>query len=307
MPFRRHILFLGVPGLAILAVAHPAAQQPTLKQVLERSAAYVERFHQQLSQIVSEETYVQSITNTSRYSNTLLARPTQQLRSDLILIKPADAGRFVELRDVYEVNGSPVRDRDARLEALLRAGAPTARTLRGGVDDPRGGAGIEAILTESARYNIGSVTRNINTPVMPLQFLDQSNQERFQFKHADKPRPVFTGAGHLAANDAGVFRVTTEMWTIEYRERGRNTIIRRPNGDPQPVRGRFWIDPSTGAVLISEMIADGGGVIATVTVSYQSEPLMGFLVPIEMRESYTRPGELITGHAVYGRFRLLKQ
>jgi hypothetical protein len=293
MPFRRHILFLGVPSLAILAVAQPAAQPPTLKQVLERSAAYVERFHQQLSQIVSEETYVQSITNTSRYSNTLLARPTQQLRSDLILIKPADAGRFVELRDVYEVNGSPVRDRGARLEALLR--------------DPRGGAGIEAILRESARYNIGSVTRNINTPVMPLQFLDKSNQERFQFKHVEKPRPVFTGAGHQAANDAGVFRVTTEMWTIEYRERGRNTIIRRPNGDPQPVRGRFWIDPSTGAVLISEMIADGGGVIATVTVSYQSEPLMGFLVPIEMRESYTRPGELITGQAVYGRFRLVKQ
>ena len=34
---------------------------------------------------------------------------------------------------------------------------------------------------------------------------------------------------------------------------------------------------------------------------------MGFMVPVEMRESYVRPGELITGHAVYGRFRLLKQ
>ena len=97
------------------------------------------------------------------------------------------------------------------------------------------------------------------------------------------------------------------MWTVEYRERGRHTIIRRPNGERLPVRGRFWIDPSTGAVLISEMIADGGGVIATVTVSYQSEPLMGFLVPIEMRESYVRSGERITGHAVYGRFRLSKQ
>jgi hypothetical protein len=73
------------------------------------------------------------------------------------------------------------------------------------------------------------------------------------------------------------------------------------------VKGRFWIDPTNGAVLISEMIADGGGVLATVTVSYQSEPLMGFLVPIEMRESYVRAGERITGHAVYGRFRLLKQ
>jgi len=34
---------------------------------------------------------------------------------------------------------------------------------------------------------------------------------------------------------------------------------------------------------------------------------MGFLVPVEMRESYERRDEVITGHAVYGRFRLLKQ
>ena len=86
----------------------------------ESAAAYVERFHQQLSQIVSEETYTQTIVNTARISNTLLAQPTQRLRSDLILVKPSAAERFVELRDVFEVNGSPVRDREARLESLLR-------------------------------------------------------------------------------------------------------------------------------------------------------------------------------------------
>lgn len=279
--------------MAVLAVAHPEAQQPSLKEVLDRAAAYVERFHQQLSQIVSEETYTQTVINTTRFTNTLAGQSTQRLRSDLVLIKPSPGERYVELRDVFEVNGSAIRDRAARLEPLLR--------------DPRGGVGIGAILRESARHNIGSVTRNINTPVMSLQFLDQANQQRFQFKHVDKPKPVFAGAQQDSTSETGVFRVTTEMWTIEYRERGRNTIIRRPNGDNLPVRGRFWIDPSSGAVLISEMIADGGGVLATITVSYQSEPLMGLLVPIEMRESYLRTGERITGHAVYGKFRLLKE
>ena len=278
--------------MAVLAVAHPAGQQPTLKGVLERTAAYVERFHQQLSQIVAEETYTQTVTDTSRVSTILLA-PTRRLRSDLVLVKPSASERFVELRDVFEVDGAAVRDREARLESLLH--------------NARGGARIDEIIKESARYNLGSITRNINTPVMPLQFLDKSNQDRFQFKHVEKSKPVFSDAHDQAANEAGVFRVTTEMWTIEYRERGRNTIIRRPNGENLPVHGRFWIDPSTGAVLISEMIADTGGVIATVTVSYQSEPLMGFLVPVEMRESYVRSEERITGHAVYGRFRLLKQ
>ena len=262
--------------------------------MLDRAAAYVTRFHQQLSQIVSEETYVQTIIDTSRFSNTPLAQqPPRRLRSDLIFLRSPESDRFIELRDVFEVDGSAVRDRQARLLALL--------------SDPRGGPQIAEILGESARYNIGSVTRNINTPLMQLQFLDKKNQSRFQFKHVEKPRPVFTDEREQAANAAGVFRVTTEMWTIEYRERARNTIIRRPDGDDQPVRGRFWIDPSPGAVLISEMIADGGGVNATVTVSYQSEPLMGFLVPVEMRELYVRGGERISGHAVYGRFRLLKQ
>ena len=60
---------------------------------------------------------------------------------------------------------APVRDREARLEQLLHAGAPTARTLRGGVEIRVAGR-IDEILKESARYNIGSITRNINTPVM---------------------------------------------------------------------------------------------------------------------------------------------
>ena len=93
------------------------------------------------------------------------------------------------------------------------------------------------------------------------------------------------------------------MWTIAYQERGRDTVIRRPNGGRLPAHGRFWINPSNGSVLISELIVDGGGVIATITVSYQSEPLMGFLVPVEMRETYIRGGERIAGRAEYGRFR----
>jgi len=140
---------------------------------------------------------------------------------------------------------------------------------------------------------------------MALQILDASRQRSFRFKHVAKAAPVFPHRQDAAANDAGVFRVTTEMWTIEYEERGRPTIIRRLDGSNLPARGRFWIDPSNGSVLISELIVDGGGVTATVTVSYQSEPLMGFLVPVEMRESYARSGERITGHAEYGRFRPL--
>lgn len=291
MPKRR-LTFAAALLLGIAAVARPAAQAPSLDAVLKLSAAYVEQFRKQLSEIVAEETYRQEIVNTGRIGMGVSGITARTLRSDLLLVRPPDADRHVELRDVFEVDGTVVRDRRPRLEALIV--------------DPAASMRIGEIIKESARYNIGSVQRTINTPLMALMFLDRSRQERFRFKHVDRPQPVFPDARDTAVNETPVFRVSTEMWAVEYQERRRDTIIKAPNGDDRPARGRFWIDPSNGSVLISELVIDGGGVIATVTVSYQSEPLMGFLVPVEMRESYVRNSELITGRAQYSRFRSIR-
>lgn len=291
MPKRR-LTFAAALLVGIAAVARPAAQAPSLDAVLKRAAEYVEKFRKQLSEIVAEETYRQEIVNTGRIGMGVRGITARTLRSDLLLIRPPDADRHVELRDVFEVDGAVVRDRRPRLEALIV--------------DPAASMRIGEIINESARYNIGSVQRTINTPLMALMFLDRSRQERFQFKHVERPQPVFPAARDTAINETPVFRVSTEMWAVEYQERRRDTIIRAPNGDDRPAHGRFWIDPSNGSVLISELVIDNGGVIATVTVSYQSEPLMGFLVPVEMRESYVRNSELITGRAQYSRFRSIR-
>ena len=71
-----------------------------------------------------------------------------------------------------------------------------------------------------------------------------------------------------------------------------------------PVRGRFWIEPATGRILMTELVARNRTLNAIIDVSFQSEPLLGVLVPIEMREEYKdRGGSHITGVAAYGRFR----
>jgi hypothetical protein len=280
--------------IVCLAGDRPGAQAPSLDEVLKRTAAYVADFHKQLSGIVAEETYRQDVALTARITNGAYAAPPRMLKSQLLLVKPAGADRYVELRDVFEVDGTRVHDGPVRLEALLRDRSASAD------------AQIGAIVAESARYNIGGITRTVNTPLLALQFLDAANQKRFRFKHVEKSKPVFGSAQDAAANDTPVFRVSTEMWTVEYQEKGPTTIIKRPDGRPQPAHGRFWINPNDGSVLISELIVDSGGVIATITVSYQTEPLMGFLVPIEMRESYIGRGERIGGHAKYGKFRQLR-
>ena len=79
---------------------------------------------------------------------------------------------WTELRDVFEVDGRPIRSRDDRLEHLLREPAG------------RASADVSTIIAESARFNIGDVDRNVNTPLFTLQFLEAANQARFRFKRS---------------------------------------------------------------------------------------------------------------------------
>lgn len=275
---------ISVAALVTTLMAGPTAQALSLNEVLKRAAAYVAGFHQRLSGIVSEETYRQYVDymKLNQFLSTTL-------RSDLPLIKPSDGDRYLGVRDVFEAGGGKVRERDARLENLL--------------DKPGADAHINAILQKSTSYNIGVVYRNINTPLTTLQFLQAANQPRFRFTRSETPAPVFTDSRDQDFNRTPTFRVTSEMWAVSYEERGRDTIIKQPNGRRLPARGRFWINPDDGSVLISELILDGGGVKTTMTVSYQTEPLMGFLVPLEMHESYVTRTERITGVAEYAKFR----
>ena len=102
------------------------------------------------------------------------------------------------------------------------------------------------------------------------------------------------------------FPQPTEVWVIDYQETASETIVR--TGDRHrrdfPMRGRFWIEPASGRVMMSEIVARNRALNATIDVSYQSEPLVGMFVPIEMREEYRDPsGTHITGNATYGHFR----
>jgi hypothetical protein len=285
--------------LVILAAAPPlrsaAAQDPSVNTVLARAAAYVASFQQQLSGIVAEETYVQEIKNSSNRSMLSTDVPglrSRALRSDFLLVKPANADRYVEFRDVFEVDGRAVRDRQERLSQLFLD--PTAAN----VDQAR------AIVLESARYNIGNIPRTVNTPMLPLIFLLPQYQDRFRFKRADGGTPRLSGLVVSArGGDSPTFRSSTEMWVIEFRERARNTVIRTVDGRDFPATGRFWIDPASGAVLMTELIMDRVEVRAEIDVSYQSEPLLGFNVPVEMREKYQAKYDRVDGIATYGRFR----
>ena len=278
-------------SVALLAEPQPPPPDPTLAVVLERAAAYVAEFYRRLSGIVAEEHYVQDWHGVRPEGKTSLGHV--ELRSDLVLMKPGGDAPWTEFRDVFEVDGRAIRTRDNRLEHMLREPTTVAS------------AHVSTILAESARFNIGDVDRNVNTPLFTLRFLETVNQARFKFKRSvDAVAP--TAASNSAPADR-VFRVSTEVWVIAYEEVRSPTLIRSAQRKDQPAHGRFWIEPATGRVLVSELIVEDRRIRATIDVSFQSEPLLEMLVPVAMRERYEiKPSRSrVEGRATYGQFRRL--
>jgi hypothetical protein len=288
-------------GLVLVAVllSHPvsAADGPPLPEVMQQVATYVADFEQRLSRVIVEERYQQLVVpkkprpcaKDDLYCASQIIIPAYvTLRSDLSLIKTGVEATWTQYRDVFEVNQLPVRHRDERLARLLAQ--PASREQ------------LQAIVNESARFNVGSVVRNINTPLFALQILRADMQPRFRFRLAPRGRPAAA-----SQPGGGAFRLAVEVWCVEFSERAKPTLVHDEKGKDVPASGRFWIEPDTGRVVMSELKFDKSGLRSSLTVSYQSEPMLGMLMPVQMREEYLqrKSGTVTTGTATYGQFRLL--
>ena len=271
-----------------------APQEQALSDILERAGSYVEAFQKQLSGIVAEETYVQEI-QPAVGMNARGRRVQRRLRSDLLLLRPEGAVTWVQFRDVFEVDGRPVRDRQERLAKLF---------LKGDLSTEKQ---VEEIWAQSARYNIGKIVRTMNVPVLPLAVLAPSSQTRFRFSVDDRQGNSRRPAIGSEAPAIPTFKVTAEVWIVKFEEVEGPTLVHTTGGRDIFSHGRFWIEPDTGRVLVSEMVTEDGRVRGELLVSYQTQPVLGLLVPIELRERYTEPpparGPAIVGQATYSNFR----
>jgi hypothetical protein len=260
-----------------LADASPA--QTDVSALVDRASAYVENFQQSFGSVVAEERYEQRLRRVPSATNTSVQQrggPGPQettLVSDFLLVEVKGEG-WLPFRDVFERDGRPVRDREARLATIF---------LKGGRDAFEQ---ARAIMDEGARYNIGNINRNINMPTLPLAFLTERHRHRFEFK-----------LGKRDEADPGL--------EIEFRETARPTFVATTGGRDLPVRGRFWISEADGTVLRTELDAVDTGVDAHITVTYQKDDGIGMFVPARMEERYRRPRDPMEVHGVatYSRFR----
>jgi len=258
----------GRPGEA------PSAREAELQLAMARLVDYVEAYERQYSGLVAEEEFKQS----SRGTNV-------RLRSDFLLVKPEKASQWVSFRDVYEVDGVAVRDRDDRLRRLFLEPGPDI------------GAQLQAIQDESARYNVGIVQRNINVPLFLLRFLQPENRPRFRFRLAGK------------RDAAGI-----EAWRVEFEERLFPTIITDIQGRDVDAKGWFLVDVVTGAIVESALKIEENGSTGEIVVSFRHDPSLGMWVPAEMKETYRtltqrslsgvpRLEPIVEGTARYSNFR----
>ena len=102
-----------------------AGQPPVLSAVLSRAATYVETFADRVSGFVTAETYEQDV---FLPINRFGGRPGQRgysgplhraLKSDLLLVRPVGADGWMQFRDVTEVDGRKLKDRNDRLARLF--------------------------------------------------------------------------------------------------------------------------------------------------------------------------------------------
>jgi hypothetical protein len=261
-----------------LSFASASRAQVTLDELLARASAYVESFQRNFGSVVAEERYEQTIRRVLVSTTTSVRRntgPTDTvLVSDFLLVQVPGEG-WLPFRDVFERDGKQVRDREERLAALFLKGGS-----RPAFEQAR------AIMSESARYNIGDVTRTINVPTLPLPFLLSRHRTRFTFQG---PRRDEDGRGVV----------------VEYTEKGRPTFIVTAGDRDLPVSGRFWLDERDGAVLRTELHAIDTSVEGHIVVTYEPDPGTGLRVPVRMEERYRRgrdPME-VRGVATYSRFR----
>src|SRR3954466_16410820 len=196
MGARVYALVLALSAGTVLAVAAPPPAAE-LGAVLDRAGWDLDYFVDEFENVVAEENYIQdssqllptispagggrgAVAPPPSAAEMLRARH-RDLRSDFLLVKSPDTEALVPFRDVIQVDGVAVRDREERLAKLFLTASSDAM------------AQAEHIRDEGARYNLGNMRSTLGNPVLALGVLQFSYQPRFKFTLGKEDRSV--GAG----------------------------------------------------------------------------------------------------------------
>jgi len=238
-----------------------SAQRFSLDDVLERAGQYAIDYGQALTSVLADEHYTQRLV-WRRGGDEL---QTRRLRSEIAFIRLADSTEWLTFRNVLAVDDAPIAQAAGRLGRLFQA---SPRSLP---------EQARLIAGESARYNLGPFTREINLPTTALHFVHPAHRGNCRF---DKEREELVSG--------------EQTWVVGFKERDRGSLIRRGDGKNLPAEGRLWIVPTDGRIVKSELVVkdfvkDAGGSRAEIYVTWRRDEALDLFVPVELRERYEGP------------------
>ncbi len=259
-----------------------------LEALVASLGAYVERFQTEMEAAVLDESYVQVLRQPccreprdpgddpalvwqgapkEPRPKGLIAR--RQLKSEVLLVRVA-GGLRVGYRDVYEVDGKAVQDRNERVRKLFLAGSEESALALG------------RLAAESARFNLGEMQRTTNLPTLPLLYLVPAMHPRLHFSR-----------GGDAEIDG------TKVTIVGFREDASPTLAASAHGIDMPARGRVWVEPASGRIRRIELrylaytrlhpaaLRDPGA-RRVMNVWFREDPRIGVLAPARMWEWYEK-------------------
>jgi VWFA-related protein len=203
---------------------------PVVDDAMHKAASYVASYGEKMSAVVGVEKYIQNINPTN---GTPPLRP-RQIIAEFALVKSGGAVPWTGYRDVIEVNGDPITDRRDRIVKILTESAnPLEEAAR--------------LTAESARFNVGPVSRNFNVPTTALFFFNEANLSRF----------AFTKKGTKKIDGIETLEIT-------FKETKRPTLITTRAGKDVPCEGTVWVLPTDGTIVRTRLQLRGFSDLQTV-------------------------------------------
>src|SRR5258707_10394839 len=155
--------------LMSLTASFPLARAPELSSLMGRASTYVQRYEERFAVVISDEEYQQRAEGRSYRG----AR-SRKIASEMMFLWLTGEKSWLSVRNVVSVDGRSIGNSRKRLDRLLSDSATV------------GVAHLRQMRNEGARFNIGTIRRNFNDPMFPLQFLEADKQERVTFALAGR-------------------------------------------------------------------------------------------------------------------------
>jgi hypothetical protein len=237
----------------LLAGGLVSAQSPKLdiseKALTSAAVRYVAEYEKQFAFLIADEEYTQMVFDADGRR-----AQTRVLKAEMFLTYlPAD-GEWMAVRDVIEVDGEAVKNRED-----LRALLAKREELRL----------VKQLTWRNSRYNLGRVERNFNEPTLPLLLLDSKRKSRVKFdrKHVSRDEDV-------------------TLATLAFEEQEAPTLVATRNEGAVRAKGEFLLDAATGTIRRTVFQLTRPGIDARLVTSYKKDDKLNLWLPSVFTERY---------------------